>query len=135
MELNATFNYIVVVSFIGGGNRCTWSKLPICCKSLINFITILYKVAGFERTTLVMIDTDCNGSCKSNYHVITTTPTELYVTFALYLISVAIVVVLPCVLTLSMLMGLFHSASCHFLTVNRFILLRSCLLLVLQINL
>ena len=125
----------MVVRFIGRGNRCTWSKLPTCCMSLTNFITILYKVAGFQRTTLVMIDTDYNGSCKSIYHMITTILTELYVTFALYLISVVIVVTLPCALTLSMLMGLFHSASCHFLTVNRFILLRSCLLLVLQINL
>ena len=29
--------------------------------------------AGFKHTTLVVIDTDCMGSCKSNYHTITTT--------------------------------------------------------------
>ena len=29
--------------------------------------------AEFELTTLVVIDTDCIGSCKSNYHTITTT--------------------------------------------------------------
>ena len=28
---------------------------------------------GFELTTLVVICTDCTGSCKSNYHTITTT--------------------------------------------------------------
>ena len=27
---------------------------------------------GFELTTLVVIGTDCTGSCKSNYHTITT---------------------------------------------------------------
>jgi hypothetical protein len=27
----------------------------------------------FELTTLVVIDTDCIGSCKSNYHTITDT--------------------------------------------------------------
>jgi hypothetical protein len=27
----------------------------------------------FELTTLVVIGTDCIGSCKSNYHTITTT--------------------------------------------------------------
>ena len=27
----------------------------------------------FEHTTLVVIGTDCTGSCKSNYHTITTT--------------------------------------------------------------
>jgi hypothetical protein len=29
--------------------------------------------AGFKLTTLVVIGTDCIGSCKSNYHTITTT--------------------------------------------------------------
>jgi hypothetical protein len=28
---------------------------------------------GFEPTTLMVIGTDCIGSCKSNYHMITTT--------------------------------------------------------------
>ena len=37
--LSQYFSYIVAVSFIGGGNRNTWSKLPTCCKSLTNFIT------------------------------------------------------------------------------------------------
>ena len=32
------FTYIMVVSFIGGGNRSTWRKLPIYCKSLAKFI-------------------------------------------------------------------------------------------------
>jgi hypothetical protein len=30
---------------------------------------------GFELTTLVVIGTDCTGSCKSNYHMITTMTT------------------------------------------------------------
>jgi hypothetical protein len=34
--------------------------------------------AGFERTTLVEIGTNCTGSCKSNYHTITTTTTPLF---------------------------------------------------------
>ena len=33
----------------------------------------------FELTTLVVIDTDCTGSCKSNYHTIMTTTASLYV--------------------------------------------------------
>ena len=37
---------------------------------------MLYRVqlagAGFELITLVVIDTDWIGSCKSNYHMITT---------------------------------------------------------------
>ena len=43
MVLNVTlqqnFSYIVPVSFIGGGNRSTRRKPPICRKSLTNFIT------------------------------------------------------------------------------------------------
>jgi nitrate reductase gamma subunit len=38
---------------------------------------MLYRVhlawAGFELTILVVIGIDCTGSCKSNYHTITTT--------------------------------------------------------------
>jgi hypothetical protein len=31
------------------------------------------KYLGFKLTTLVVVGTDCIGSCKSNYHMITTT--------------------------------------------------------------
>jgi hypothetical protein len=34
--------------------------------------------AGFELTTSVVIGTDCIGSCKSNYHTITTSRRPLY---------------------------------------------------------
>ena len=63
------------VSFIGGGNR---RKPQTCIKSLANSITkcrIEYTSpwAGFELPTLVVICTDCIGSCTYNYHMITTT--------------------------------------------------------------
>jgi hypothetical protein len=46
-------------------------------RSRTNFITECYieytlPWTGFEMTTLVVIGTDCIGSCKSNYHTITT---------------------------------------------------------------
>jgi hypothetical protein len=46
-------------------------------KSLTNFITqcsIEYTspCMGIESITLVVTGTDCTGSCKSNYHTITT---------------------------------------------------------------
>jgi len=83
----------VAVSFIGGRNRSTRRKPPTCRKSMTNFIIrilltplsssnssyhiILYRFhppwAEFELTMLVVIDTDCTGSCKSNYHTNTTT--------------------------------------------------------------
>jgi len=53
------FNYIVAISFIGGGNRSTRRKPKTYRKSLTNFITkccIDYTSpwAGFELTTLVL---------------------------------------------------------------------------------
>jgi hypothetical protein len=42
--------------------------------------------AGFELTMLVVIGTDCIGSCKSNYHTITNTtaPPIFYVQTSIY---------------------------------------------------
>jgi hypothetical protein len=66
------FSYIVEVSFIGGRNQSTRRKPPT------NFITqccIEYTSpwTGIELTTLLVIGTDCKGSCKSNYNTLTTT--------------------------------------------------------------
>ena len=83
MVLNATFNNISVISwgsvFIGGGNR---RKLPTCRTSLTSFITLCWieytsARAGFELKILEVIGADCTGSCKFNFHTITTT-TALY---------------------------------------------------------
>jgi len=38
----------------------------------IRLYRVLWTWTGFERTTLVVIGTDCRGSCKYNYHMITT---------------------------------------------------------------
>ena len=73
----------MAVSFIGGGNRSTRRKPLTCCKSLTNCITyccIEYTSPWtlFERTTFVVMCTDCTGSCQSNYHTtMTTTATQL----------------------------------------------------------
>jgi len=70
--------YIMAVSFIGREKWSTRRKQPTCCKSLTNFITqccIEYTSpwARFELKTLLVIGTDYTGSCKTNYHTITTT--------------------------------------------------------------
>jgi len=79
MVFNATSNNISVILwlsvFFGGGNQ---RKPPACQKTQTNFFTLCCieytsPRAGLELTTLVVIDTDCTGSCKSNYHMITTT--------------------------------------------------------------
>ena len=72
------FSSVMVVSFIGRGRRSAHRKSPICRKSLTNYHIMLYRIhlagAGFELTTSVVIDTHYIGSCKSNYHTITTAP-------------------------------------------------------------
>jgi hypothetical protein len=67
----------VAVSFIGGGNRSTRRKSPTFRKLLTNFIAQCYieytsPWTRFDLTALVVIRTDCAGSCKSNYYTITT---------------------------------------------------------------
>ena len=60
----------MIVSFIGGGNWSARWKPLTNRKSLTNFITYwcIKYTSLFELTTLVVIDTVCIGSCKSNYH-------------------------------------------------------------------
>jgi len=63
----------------GEGNRSTrrkpCSNLPQVTDKLYHII--LYRAhlpwVGLEITILVVIGNDCIGSCKSNYHTITTT--------------------------------------------------------------
>ena len=41
------------------------------------FYHVHLAMRGFKLTTLVVIGTDCLGSCKSNYHTIMTTTSLL----------------------------------------------------------
>ena len=86
----------MAVSFIGAGNRNTRWKPPTCRKSLTNYHTMLYRVhlawVRFELITLVVIDTDCICSYKSNYHTTTMfndkrTSSSSYILYVLSLIS------------------------------------------------
>jgi len=70
-----------VINFIDGGSRGTRRKPSTCTSYWQTLSHNVYRVhlvwEGCELTTLVVIGTDCIGSCKSNYHTITitTTPT------------------------------------------------------------
>ena len=58
----------MAVSFIGGGNRSTAS----------HWQTISHNVVwSTSHWMLVVVGTDCIGSYKSNYHMITTAPTSI----------------------------------------------------------
>ena len=85
----------MAVSFISGENRSTRRKPKTCCKSLTNFITLCCientsPWMGLELITLVVIDTDYTGSCKSNYHTIssTTSPNVIWYYMSMYMLSI-----------------------------------------------
>ena len=71
--------YIVAVSFIGGRNKLVDPEKTIHLPQVNDklYYIMLYTStspwSGFEITTSVVIETDCTGSCKSNYHTITST--------------------------------------------------------------
>ena len=60
------------------------TDLPQVTGKLYHIMLYTSTWAGFERTTLVVIGTDCIGSCKSNYHAITTTRVP-YCLFTIYI--------------------------------------------------
>jgi hypothetical protein len=57
----------------------TRRKQPTCHKSLTNFITLCCIRVHLVMNRLAVIGTDCKGSCKSNYHTITTTTAPLII--------------------------------------------------------
>ena len=76
MVFNATFNNISVISWRAillveetgvpkENHRQTLSRNVV--------LSTPHHAKGFEVTTLVLIDIDCTGSRKSNYHTITST--------------------------------------------------------------
>ena len=76
MVFNATFNNISVISWrsvLLVRKQHTHRKPPTFRKSLTNLLqNVLSSTPRHELTTLLMIDTDCTGSRKANYQMITT---------------------------------------------------------------
>jgi hypothetical protein len=87
MVFNTTFNNISVISWqslllmeetgVPGENHWPFSShwqtlIKQCC------IEYTSPWTGFELTTLMVIGTDCTGSCKSNYHMITSMTAPRY---------------------------------------------------------
>ena len=83
MVFNATFNNISVISWQSfilveetGVPKENQRPSASHWQTFITQCCIKYTSpwVGFKLTTLVVIGTDCIGSCKSNYHMIMTTP-------------------------------------------------------------
>ena len=82
MMFNTTFNNISVISWQSvslfveetrvpwGNHRPAVSRWQTLSHIMLYWVHLVW--AGFKLTTLVVIGTDCIGSCKSNYHTITT---------------------------------------------------------------
>ena len=64
----------MAVSFIGGGNPSARTNVTDKLYPIMLYMVYLAST-WYELTASVMIGTDCIGSCKSNYHMITTATT------------------------------------------------------------
>ena len=97
MVFNTIFNNISVINLYRGSQFYWWRKPedPEKTTDLTKVIDKLYHIMlysspwlRFNLTTSVVIGTDCIGSCKSNYHMITATTLflELVITACPYII-------------------------------------------------
>ena len=63
------------------GGQIYWWRKPLTCpclKSLTSFITMLYRIhLAMSVVQTHNVSGDCTGSCKSNYHAITTTAASI----------------------------------------------------------
>ena len=87
---NATFNTITVISWRsvllveetgipGENHRPAASHWQTLSQNVVSSTPSLRGIRGFELTTLVVIGTDCIGSCKPTYHSITTITASFWI--------------------------------------------------------
>jgi len=73
MVFNTNFNNISIISWrsvllLGETGVPGENHRPVAIFIIKLYIEYTSSLAGFELTTLMVICTDCVGSCKSNYH-------------------------------------------------------------------
>ena len=73
MVVNVTFNNVLVISWRSVSLVEETTELSQVTDKLYHIMLCTLPWSRFELTTSVVIDTDCIGSCKSNYHTITAT--------------------------------------------------------------
>jgi hypothetical protein len=80
MQFNDGLESDLIIYFVWSIVYCQWENhRPFSNHwESLSYICIEYtsRRTGFELTTLMVIVTDCTGSCKSNYHMITAAPGE-----------------------------------------------------------
>jgi hypothetical protein len=77
MVFNATFIDISAISWWSVLLVEKTTDLPQVTDKLY-YIKLYQYILPFELTTLMVIDTDSTGSCKSNYHMMTTTTSLVF---------------------------------------------------------
>ena len=120
MVLNATFNNISVWSWrsvllvleteVSRENLSVTNFIIYCC------IKCTSQWTGSELTTLVVIGTDCTGSCKSNYHLITTTTVHTVEWFHTVYVLPYCYMVSYCIYAAILLNGFILCICCHAVT-------------------
>jgi hypothetical protein len=90
MVINTTFNNISVISWWKPEYTEKTTDLSQVTDKLYHIMLCTSHWVGVEPTTSAVIDTDCIGNCKSNYHTITatTTPQNIVVNIELYFLNV-----------------------------------------------